>query len=85
MLLQGIRADSKKQLQSAIDLARSDLKKTHMHLDHDQEYVLMIEKIAKYLTKSYDIGEGILHKKTPIDYATELNKKGYKNIISQIL
>ena len=75
LLLRGIKNNSKAQVMEAIDIARKELlprQRTNLKILHDEEYENMQSKIILYLTKKYDIGEGYLGKRTPIEYAQQL-------------
>jgi hypothetical protein len=75
LLLRSIKVNSKKQLTEAIEIARKELLPLHrsnLKLTHDEEYERMQAKMVSYLTRKYDIGEGYLNRRTPIEYAIHL-------------
>lgn len=69
LLLKGIRCNSAEQVEHAIDVARKELANPSLKNDHDQEFNMMIDKMKLYLTTTYDVGDGMLAKKTPLQFA----------------
>jgi hypothetical protein len=72
LLLRGIRNNNKKQVTDAIDFARKELATPNMKKTHEQDFAYMTQKMTTYLTRKYDVEEGILYWKTPLDYAKSL-------------
>lgn len=70
-LIRGIKANSRRQMDEAFELARKELLTTNSKLAHDKEYEIMVKKMVAYLTRGYDVGEGMLFTKTPLDIAKE--------------
>jgi hypothetical protein len=81
MLLRGIRNNNKQQVVDAVDLARKQLATPNMKKTHDEDYKRMAELMTAYLTRKYDVEDGILHWKTPVDLAKSL---GSNNVIEYI-
>jgi hypothetical protein len=75
LLLRGIRNNNKKQVTDAIDFARKELATPNMKKTHEQDFAYMTQKMTAYLTRKYDVEEGILHWKTPLDYAKSLGSE----------
>lgn len=68
-LLASIRVNQRDVTQMAIDCARKEFAKhatgfLSVSLDYDE----MSAKLEKYLTRSYDIGDGIIFTKTPLEF-----------------
>lgn len=75
LLLKAIAADSPEEIEKAISVARKELvnMRASVRVTHDEEFETMTKRMLKYLTQSYDIGEGLLFKKSPVNYAKSLN------------
>jgi hypothetical protein len=73
-LLRAIKANSKTQMQECIDVVKEEIRSQNKtsRLAHDKDYENMIKKVTLYLTRGYDIGDGMLFTKTPIQYAEQL-------------
>ncbi len=72
-LLNGIKANSREQILAAIEIAKKErIQSSAGGADHEKQYDQMIKRMFSYLTGEYDVGEGILFKKTPIQYARSL-------------
>ena len=69
MLLKAIRVNSQKQVEEAIEFARKQLINPSLKKSHDEDYQFMTQKILQYLTRKYDVGDGFLSWKTPVEYA----------------
>jgi len=69
LLLKAIRNDCKQQVENAVDFARKQLATPNMKLSHDEDYAIMTQKMTAYLTRKYDVGDGMLWKKTPVELA----------------
>lgn len=63
-LLVAIDLNNKEATQVAIDYCRSEFTKKSYALDYDE----MMEKMENYLTRHYNIGDGIIFRKTPLEY-----------------
>lgn len=70
-LFRGIKANSKVQIEMAIEEARHDWMSSSIKKSPEQDFEEMTKKVLKYLTRTYDVGEGMLHKKTPVQYARD--------------
>lgn len=71
-LIRAIKANSRPQLADCVDLARKELKSNNVKLAHDKEYEYMVKQMILYLTRGYDVGDGVLFTKTPLEIA-EMN------------
>eukprot|EP01039_Chlorochromonas_danica_P003977 gene3977-4350_t len=71
-LLRAIRGNVASNVQDAIAAARKELLSSDQSRSHDEDYENMIKKMTIYLTQKYDIGEGILFGKTPLEVAEAL-------------
>lgn len=69
MLIRAIKSNSRIQVEKAIEFARKELATPNLKKTHDEDYELMREKMNLYLTRKYDIGDGMLWKKTPLELA----------------
>lgn len=72
LLIKAIRNNNQKQVADAIDVARKQLAKPNMSKSHEDDYNDMTIMMTKYLTRKYDVGDGILYKKTPLELATSV-------------
>jgi hypothetical protein len=68
-LLKGIQSNEKKLVVEAIDLARKQLMTPNMNKTHKDDHSNMVIQMTAYLTRKYDVGEGLFFKKTPLEYA----------------
>ncbi len=73
-LLRAIKANSKSQMQECINLVKEEIRSQNKtsRLAHDKDYENMVKKVTIYLTRGYDIGDGMLFTKTPSQYAEQL-------------
>lgn len=72
-LLLGIKANSKTQILAAIEIVKKERIQANTGGDsHEKQYDAMVRRMLSYLTGEYDVGDGILFKKTPIQYARSL-------------
>lgn len=70
-LIRGIKANSRRQLEEAFDSARKELLSNNTKLAHDKEFENMVKNMIAYLTRGYDVGDGALFTKTPLEIARE--------------
>ena len=70
-LLRAIRADSKERVAAAIETVRKEYMTAKVKNTHEKDFENMTRKVMRYLTRYYDVGEGMLHKKTPLQLAEE--------------
>lgn len=70
-LIRGIKANSRRQMEEAFDAARKELLSNNTKLAHDKEYEIMVKTMISYLTKGYDVGDGVIFTKTPMEIAQE--------------
>jgi hypothetical protein len=72
ILFNGIKSNSRFQILEAIDTVKKENIRASSGEDHETKYDDMIQKMTNYLTGQYDVGHGILSKKTPLEYAHSL-------------
>lgn len=70
-LIRAIKANSPTQLEESYEMAKKELLPRSKGTAHDKEYENMIRKMTLYLTRGYDVGDGMLFKKTPLQIAEE--------------
>lgn len=70
-LIRGIKANSRRQMEEAYDAARKELLTANTKLAHDKEYEIMVKSMIAYLTRGYDVGDGMVFTKTPLEIARE--------------
>lgn len=70
-LIRGIKANSRRQMEDAYDSARKELLSSNTKLAHDKEFEIMVKAMLSYLTRGYDVGEGAIFTKTPLEIAKE--------------
>lgn len=85
MLIRAIKAGCKKQVSVALDSARKELATPNMKKSADEDYELMTQKMTAYLTRKYDVGDGMLFKKTPIEFAEAMNAPDIVEFINDTL
>lgn len=70
-LIRAIKANSRSQLQDAVDCARNEIQlhSKNVKIAHDKDYEDMVKKMIAYLTRGYDVGDGVLFTKTPLEIA----------------
>mmetsp|Transcript_30515 Transcript_30515/g.51545 ORF Transcript_30515/g.51545 Transcript_30515/m.51545 type:complete len:154 (+) Transcript_30515:119-580(+) len=71
-LLTGITNKNLKQVEDAVEYARKQHIIPNLKKSYSEDYADMTEQMLIYLTRKYDVGDGILFKKTPIQYAQKL-------------
>jgi len=73
-LLAAIREDSKEGIDEAVEFARQECikAKTSTSTSASNDFDLMIDKMTTYLTQQYDVGDGPIFTKTPIELAKDL-------------
>lgn len=71
-LLRAIRANTASNMMEAIEAAKKELYSADRKKSHDEDYDNMVRKMATYLTKKYDIGDGMLFGQTPLELAKSL-------------
>ena len=77
-LLKSIRNNDVTQTEQAIEFARKQLMTPNMKKTHEDDYNFMKLRITQYLTRKYDVGDGMLYKKTPVEFAMTL---GSTNVV----
>lgn len=84
-LLRAIKADNASRVTSAIQLAKKELMKPSLNVNFDKDYDNNNREMLKYLTKKYDIGDGKMNMRTPLEYAKELGSHTSEEIISKAI
>jgi len=72
-LIEAINANDTRKLQRAIDQAKAEFSKPVSNNMNQTDYDEMIEYMTKYLTKEYNVGDGILFVRTPLKYCADKN------------
>lgn len=72
LLIKAIRNNSQKHVSDAVEFARKQLATPNMNKSHQEDYNEMVSKMMLYLTRKYDVGDGMLYKKTPLELATSV-------------
>ncbi|KAJ1415665.1 hypothetical protein B484DRAFT_159030 [Ochromonadaceae sp. CCMP2298] len=72
LLLRAIGANSVDQVKQAIEFAQKELIRPNIKKSAEDDWEEMAEKIKLYLTRQYDVGDGMFGKKTPVDYAKKI-------------
>jgi hypothetical protein len=85
-LLASIRVNQRDVTQMAIDFARKEFAKhatgfLSVSLDYDE----MSAKLEKYLTKQYDIGDGVIFTKTPLEFCDAIGSSESAAVIRENL
>lgn len=70
-LIRGIKANSRRQMEESYDAARKELLTANTKVAHDKEYEIMVKSMIAYLTRGYDVGDGMVFTKTPLEIARE--------------
>lgn len=68
-LIRAIKANSPNQLESCMSLVKQELMSTTRSMAHDKEYEYIQTKTKQYLTRGYNVGDGIIFTKTPMEIA----------------
>jgi len=71
-LIRAIKADSRQQLDACMDFIKQEFISQSRKMAHDKEFEMLQQIIKNYLTRGYDIGDGVLFTKSPLEIA-ELN------------
>jgi hypothetical protein len=71
-LFQAISHNSAEKIEECINFAKKEIK-PDLNGKPEEDFELMKSKLTAYLTRKYDIGDGFLFCKTPVEYATSLN------------
>jgi hypothetical protein len=84
-LIRAIKANSRVQMEESYEMAKHELLPKSKSSAHDQEYELMIKKMTTYLTRGYNVGDGMLFLKTPLEIAEENHSDQAKQYILEKL
>ena len=74
-LIAAIQAKKASSVQKALETARKELaafKKSSLSNTTDENYKKMLDGMHKYLTRKYDIGQGVFAKVSPIEFAESM-------------
>lgn len=73
-LLRAIKANSRTQMKECLDFVKEEIRSQNKtsKLAHDKDYENMMKKVTLYFTRGYDIGDGVIFTKTPLQYAESL-------------
>jgi hypothetical protein len=72
-LIAAIRADSRASTIAAVDFARKEFTKPFSkNTSNVSDYEDMVGKMERYLTKKYDVGDGVVFTRTPLDFARSI-------------
>ena len=70
-LMRAIKANSRVQMEESYEMAKAELLPKSKSTTHDKEYENMIKQMTLYLTRGYNVGDGVLFLKTPLEVAEE--------------
>lgn len=85
-LLASIQVNQRDITQSAIDFARKEFTKhASGFLSVSSDYDEMSAKLESYLTKKYDIGDGIIFTKSPLEYCDSIGSSESAAVIKENL
>lgn len=68
-LIRAIKANSPNQLENCMSLVKQELMSTTRGMAHDKEYEYILMKTKQYLTRGYNVGDGVFFTKTPMEIA----------------
>lgn len=85
LLIKAIRNNNQKQVAEAIETARKQLATPNMSKTHEDDYNHMTSKMAQYLTQKYDVGDGMLYKKTPLELAISVESNNTIEYIKDVI
>jgi hypothetical protein len=80
-LIEGIRHESTEFVKGAIETAKRECLKPVASNTNKTEYEDMVTIMLEYLTRKYDVGEGMMKKKTPIEFAKSVDAKDAELLI----
>ena len=84
-LLRAIEIDDVEQLDRCVELVKKELLKINYKISPDQEYDKRMENLTIYLTRFYEVGDGVVFKKTPLEYARDLKSESCMRYIQEKL
>jgi hypothetical protein len=88
LLLKAIRMDDEFTFKKAVDTAKKELQeqaRNDIEKEHDEDFETMNERMIQYLTRPYDIGEGILGKCTPDQFCVKNEASSVKLRLRDLL
>lgn len=85
LLLVAIKMNNRKKLQDAIDYARKQMITPNLKKSYDEDYKEMAEKMLTYLTRKYDVGDGLLHRKTPLEFAQSIGSDDVVELLNETI
>lgn len=85
-LLESIQANKGDRTQAAIDFARKEFSMPISSITSNvSDYEEMSTRMEKYLTKPYDVGDGIIFRKTPLEYCESVKSLESASVIKENL
>lgn len=84
-LLRAIRANHAGNVKESIEAARKELLSGDRRKSHDEDYDNMVRKMTTYLTRQYDVGDGMLFGKTPLELAASVGSDQATEAINEEL
>ena len=85
-LLASIQTNERDVTQAAIDFARKEFTKPISIITaNSSDYDDMSSRMEKYLTKPYDVGDGIIFRKTPLEYCQSIGSLESAAVINENL
>jgi hypothetical protein len=84
-LIRAIKANSKMQMEESYEMAKKELLPKSKTSTHDKEYENMIKQMTLYLTRGYNVGDGVLFTKTPLEIAKEFHADQATEFINKAL
>ncbi len=84
-LLAAIKANRREGVKAAIETARMEFIAPTEKNSNKADYDVMVAGLIKYLTTSYDIGDGIIFKKTPIEYCLHIHSNEARAQIEELI
>lgn len=79
--MKAIRENSKEGVRTAIETARQEfVKPISKKTSNASDYKDMVTSLINYIEKKYDIGDGPLFLKTPLEYCDHLKAERAKEV-----
>jgi hypothetical protein len=82
-LLTAIRVDDPALAQKAIDSAKAEFSRPVSSNSNRADYDDMINEMKNYLTRQYDVGDGPLFTRSPVEYAKHLKAQKVEQVITR--
>lgn len=84
-LIRAIKANSRSQIESCMAIVKQELMSTTRSMAHDKDYEHVLTKTRQYLTRGYNIGDGVIFTKTPLEIAEMHNSDEAIACINELL